>query len=116
MNEVSVLTSFSALIVSGYFMLLTMARHRLHIQPNSSVLIPNKRRRFRAWASTCLLLSIFPIGAGYGWSIGSVYWFGLLNIVILILALLLNYAAFSIRWLALSSSAVGLIGTVILLG
>ncbi len=109
MNEITVLASFSTLIVSGYFMLLTMTRHRQKIQSNGfSTITPTKKRYCRVLASLCLLLSVLPVGAGYGWGIGSVYWFGLLNIVILILALLLNYAAFIIRWLFFTNLLVGL--------
>lgn len=114
MNEITVLASFSSLIVSGYFMLLTMTRHRQQIQSNGfSTITSTKKLYCRVLASFCLLLSMLPVGASYGWGIGSVYWFGLLNIVILILALLLNYAVFSIRWLFFMSLLVGLAAIVL---
>ncbi len=102
--------------VAGYalgfaaFTALALAMDRHHEQMLGCRKVPQQQKlAFRIMGWLLLAASLWASVMGWGWSLGSAMWLGLLTLAAITLILLLGWRPRAARWTGIASPAVGLI-------
>lgn len=92
------------------FTALALAMDRHHEQMLGRRKVPPRQKlAFRAAGWLLLALSLRASVLGWGWSLGSAIWLGLLTLSAITLILLLGWRSRAARWTGIAGLAVGII-------